>query len=129
MEELFKTKLGDFMDELNDEDTQIVFELIDKVLEKKVIVPIIDPSFNTVDYSKEDLDCLAVQTYVSVHAIQNNEIRWLSYHVANVLKWTYKDKTNAVGVGGCGMDMGFHLVYTLSSILYKDGYALTHRYI
>lgn len=37
MEELFKTKLGDFMDELNDEDTQIVFELIDKVLEKKGI--------------------------------------------------------------------------------------------
>ena len=67
--------------------------------------------------------------HISVHAIQNNEIRWLSYHVANVLKWTYKDKTNAVGVGGCGMDMGFHLVYILSSILYKDGYALTHRYI
>ena len=37
MEELFKTKLGDFMDQLNDEDTQIVFELIDKVLEKKGI--------------------------------------------------------------------------------------------
>tara|TARA_R100000781_G_scaffold102737_1_gene66276 strand:- start:248 stop:493 length:246 start_codon:yes stop_codon:yes gene_type:complete len=37
IEELFKTKLGDFMDELNDEDTQIVFELIDKVLEKKGI--------------------------------------------------------------------------------------------
>ena len=37
MEELFKTKLGDFMDQLNDEDTQVVFELIDKVLEKKGI--------------------------------------------------------------------------------------------
>ena len=37
MEELFKTKLWDFMEELNDEDTQIVFELIDKVLEKKGI--------------------------------------------------------------------------------------------
>ena len=37
MEELFKTKLGDFMDELNDEDTQVVFDLIDKVLEKKGI--------------------------------------------------------------------------------------------
>ena len=37
MDELFKTKLGDFMDELNAEDTQIVFELIDKVLEKKGI--------------------------------------------------------------------------------------------
>ena len=40
-----------------------------------------------------------------------------------------KDKTNAVGVGGCGMDMGFHMVYTLASVLYGDGYALKERYI
>tara|TARA_R100000278_G_scaffold83654_1_gene64146 strand:- start:17 stop:199 length:183 start_codon:yes stop_codon:yes gene_type:complete len=37
MEELFKTKLWDFMEELNDEDTQIVLELMNKVLEKKGI--------------------------------------------------------------------------------------------
>ena len=67
--------------------------------------------------------------HISCHSIQDNEVRWLSFHVAKVLKWTYKDKTNSVGVGGCGMDMGFHLVYTLSSILYKDGYKLNHRYI
>tara|TARA_R100000426_G_scaffold23631_1_gene20461 strand:+ start:504 stop:671 length:168 start_codon:yes stop_codon:yes gene_type:complete len=35
IEELFQTKLGDFMEELSTEDTQTVFELIDKVLEKK----------------------------------------------------------------------------------------------
>ena len=68
--------------------------------------------------------------HISVHAIRDNEIRGNnSFHVANVLKWTFKDKTNAVGVGGCGMDMGFHLVYTLASVLYNDGYALKHRYI
>ena len=32
IEELFQTKLGDFMEELSTEDTQTVFELIDKVL-------------------------------------------------------------------------------------------------
>ena len=67
--------------------------------------------------------------HISCHSIQNNEVRWLSYHVAKVLKWAYKDKTNAVGVGGCGMDMGFHMVYTLASVLYGDGYALKERYI
>lgn len=30
---------------------------------------------------------------------------------------------DALVVGGCGMDMGFHLVYTLSHVLYGDGYA------
>ena len=109
-------------------------------------VPIIQADFNTVDYSKElllsyfpkgstvwlvirQVSRSGMYRHISVHGINKNNIYVYSFHVANVLDWTYKDKTNAVGVGGCGMDMGFHLVYTLSSILYKDGYALTHRYI
>ena len=111
-------------------------------------VPIIDPKFNTVDYSKEVLlnafpkgstsyvylivrqvSRSGMYRHISVHGINKNNIYVYSFHVANVLDWTYKNKTNAVGVGGCGMDMGFHLVYTLASVLYKDGYALTHRYI
>jgi len=27
---------------------------------------------------------------------------------------------NVIRVGGCGMDMGFHLVYSLSSVLFAD---------
>ena len=36
---------------------------------------------------------------------------------------------NGIKVGGCGMDMGFHLVYTLSSVLYDDGYAIKHEWL
>ena len=50
--------------------------------------------------------------HISCHSIQNNELSWLSFHVANVLKWTYKDKTMSV-----------------ASVLYGDGYALKERYI
>ena len=67
--------------------------------------------------------------HISCHSIKDNKVNYLSFHVANVLKWTYKDKTMSVGVGGCGMDMGFHMVYTLASVLYGDGYALKERYI
>lgn len=51
--------------------------------------------------------------------------------VARVLawKWDRNAPTAAVTVGGAGMDMGFHLVYTLSRRLYGDGYALSHRWI
>ena len=66
---------------------------------------------------------------ISVHSIINDKPTWLSYHVARVTGFPYKDKTSAVGVGGCGMDMGFHMVYTLASVLYGDGYALKERYI
>ena len=109
-------------------------------------VPIIQADFNTVDYSKEMLlnyfpkgstvhlvirqvSRSGMYRHISVHGIKNNTVYHYSFHVAKVLEWTYKDKTNAVGIGGCGMDMGFHLVYTLASVLYNDGYALTHKYI
>ena len=38
-------------------------------------------------------------------------------------------------VKGCGMDMGFHVVYTLSSLLFRDtakgdaGYCLNHAWL
>ena len=34
---------------------------------------------------------------------------------------TYNRKAEAIRVGGCGMDMGFHVVYNLSRALYRDG--------
>jgi hypothetical protein len=40
------------------------------------------------------------------------------------------DKSGGVRVRGCGMDMGFHLTYTLSAKLYGyengGGYAIKH---
>lgn len=47
---------------------------------------------------------------------------WLSYHIARALGYRYDEKREAVGVGGCGMDMGFSIVYSVSSVLYRDGY-------
>ncbi len=45
---------------------------------------------------------------------------WLSYWAAKALGWRFCPKYEAVVVDGCGMDMGFHLVYTLSSIIFRD---------
>lgn len=66
--------------------------------------------------------------------------------VAIALDWSRDDKTGGVRVGGCGMDMGFHLVYQLGSVLwpkgtkkphgkrngepdYSGGYALKHEWL
>ena len=32
---------------------------------------------------------------------------------------------DALVVGGCGMDMGFHLVYSLGAVLYPEGFTCT----
>ncbi len=66
---------------------------------------------------------------ISVHSIINDKPTWLSYHVARVTGFPYKDKTSSVGVGGCGMDMGFHVVSTLASVLYDDYKAIKQEWI
>lgn len=48
-------------------------------------------------------------------------IRNITYWVGEVLD--YRVKNDALVVGGVGMDMGFHVVYGLASVLYKDTFA------
>lgn len=46
---------------------------------------------------------------------------YLSGYAANACEWN-RDDQGAIKVGGCGMDMGFHLVYTLGRVMYREGY-------
>jgi hypothetical protein len=48
---------------------------------------------------------------------------WLSAQAATALGMRYDEKRECIRVGGCGMDMGFHLVYNLSSALFPEGFA------
>lgn len=51
-----------------------------------------------------------------------------NYLISEALAWPLT-KDRSLKVGGCGMDMGFHLVYTLSRVLFDDGYALKHEWL
>ena len=42
------------------------------------------------------------------------------YHIARVLDLPEAPNYQGIKIGGCGMDMGFHLVYSLSRALFKD---------
>jgi len=48
-----------------------------------------------------------------------------SYLVARAVGWQFDRNHGGVKVEGCGMDMGFHLVYTLSRVLYPNGHPCT----
>jgi hypothetical protein len=43
---------------------------------------------------------------------------YLGYTIAQAMEWKYDREREGVKVGGCGMDMGFHLVHTLGYVLY-----------
>lgn len=42
--------------------------------------------------------------------------------VARAIGERFHPRNGGVVMGGCGMDMGFHLVYVLSRVLYPDGH-------
>jgi hypothetical protein len=59
---------------------------------------------------------------IAVYLIQDNQPRWISYLVAKAIGVRFDEKREACGMGGCGMDMGFALVYDLSRTLFRDGF-------
>lgn len=67
--------------------------------------------------------------HIRVFAIVDNDPVDLSSWIAGALDMRYIQKSNSVMIGGCGMDMGFALVYDLAHALFGDGYALNQRWL
>ena len=67
--------------------------------------------------------------FIKVRQIKDDYPYNWTYIVAKALGRKVSDKYEAIKVGGCGMDMGFHLIYNLSSVLYDDGYAINQRWL
>jgi hypothetical protein len=72
---------------------------------------------------------------ISLIYIKGNSVYHLNYSVAHALgdRLVSRNGSDAIRVHGTGMDMGFHLVYSLSSVLYagqdRAGYVLSHRWL
>lgn len=66
--------------------------------------------------------------HIAVFMAKKGEIENISWKVAKIMGRKYCDD-DSVGVSGCGMDMGFEIVYALGSILYPkgDGHTITGR--
>jgi len=61
---------------------------------------------------------------ISLKVAKGGQILDLTYFASVVLGWPLVEKngSRALRVGGCGMDMGFHTVYSLASVLFRDKY-------
>jgi hypothetical protein len=72
---------------------------------------------------------------ISLVIAQGDEIIDITYYAAHAMgdKVSESKGHHAIRVNGCGMDMGFHLVYNLSSVLFagqeRAGYALKQGWI
>jgi len=72
--------------------------------------------------------------------VRDGELRDITWLVSKALGWPVRNSGRTgegVVVGGCGMDMGFHLVHSLCYALWPDwkgetlraGYQLTQRWM
>jgi len=72
-----------------------------------------------------------MQRAIDLYIIRDNMPLRLTWLVAVVLDMTYSRKREGLVVNGCGMDMGWHVVYELSYALFgtaRDG-QLRHEWI
>jgi hypothetical protein len=61
---------------------------------------------------------------MSLKVSKDGKILDLTYYASVVLDYRLVEinGSRAIRVGGCGMDMGFHVVYSLSRVLFRDKY-------
>ena len=71
---------------------------------------------------------------IDVYAMHNNEPVCLTWAACRLLGWPFDAKNGGVKLSGCGMDMGFHLINSLSYAAHgydceRAGYTFNHRWL
>ena len=57
---------------------------------------------------------------IDVYKMTDAGPHYLTGNVADAIGATFPSKGDGLRIDGCGMDMGFHVVYTLSYVLYPE---------
>ena len=70
-----------------------------------------------------------MRRHMSFFAIQHNVPMCLDRLIVDAGLFPWNKARTALLVSGCGMDMGFHVVYELAYLIYKNGYALYHSWL
>ena len=61
-----------------------------------------------------------MQREISLHIVADGQIQWITGVAARAMGDRI-GKRDGIVIGGCGMDMGFELVYRLSHVLWPSG--------
>jgi hypothetical protein len=67
-----------------------------------------------------------IKTYIAAKDYNGiDAIRDITRLVANAIGYKISDKSGGMIVSGCGMDMGFHVIYSLGRAMYPGGVPCT----
>ena len=59
--------------------------------------------------------------HISLMIVSGGSIRDITWLASHAMQDRMDRDTGGIVVSGCGMDMGFHLVYNLGRVMFKDG--------
>jgi len=76
----------------------------------------------TVYTSLKHVSRSGMMRHIGLHVTDNGEIKDITYFVGILTDYSRDSSDGGLKVGGCGMDMGFHIVYGLSRRLFPNGF-------
>lgn len=76
----------------------------------------------TVYTSLEHASASGMSRSIGLHIVHRGELLNITYWAARATGNTIDQKHGGIKVGGCGMDMGFHVVYSLGRAMWRDGF-------
>lgn len=80
------------------------------------------PPGSTVYTSVKHVSRSGMSRSISCYAMVDNQPIWIDSLVSKATGLAFDSKREAIKIGGCGMDMGFAIVYELASVLYCGGW-------
>jgi len=92
---------------------------------KKYLLKILKPS-SIVYTSLKHVSNSGMSRDISVLISTKDGIQCIDFYVSRLLGYSH-GKNGGLRVGGCGMDMGYHLIYSLSRALFNNGYKCTGK--
>lgn len=90
---------------------------------KKQLLSILGDN-RTIYTSIKRVSSSGMSRHIALYIAKDNEIIDITWYAIKILGWKRNADTGGLVVGGCGMDMGFHTVYTLSRMLFPEGFKL-----
>jgi len=67
--------------------------------------------------------------HIAFYVADGDKILTITRQIGVILDLPYRERTGGLFISGCGMDMGFHIVYNLGLVMFEDGYRFRNVFI
>lgn len=78
----------------------------------------------TIYHTVKKVSSNGMSRQISFYIVNKGKIRTINWELSHILDYKRNPDNGALKVGGCGMDMGFSVVYSTGRKLFPNGFKL-----